>query len=627
MEEIDAKQTIKLSLWRELLKFALPYKKDFALLCAVMAFIAAIDAIQPFLTGWAVDHVAIAGRLDRLPLFIVVYGALMALQAFSIKRFHDFGGRVEMGMNYGIRAAAFKKLQELSFSYYDRTSAGWITARLTSDVGKIADIITWGMVDLVWGLFMMLLSAVLMLATDFRLGLIALSALPLLILISILFERGILELSRVARKQNSRLTAAFSENIRGVRAVKTLMAEESQGLAFRRLSETMRRASTRQAMLSAIYLPLVVFVGSIGTSLSLWKGGELVLSGGLSIGVLTAFLLSASRFFDPATDLARVIADLQYAQASAERVIGLINTESEIVDGSEAKALEARIAASAATTGTGGVAQRHRLRGTVEFRGVSFSYDKKREVLTDFDLRVEAGQTVALVGETGSGKSTIVNLACRFYEPTKGSILIDGVDYRELPLSLLHGNLGYVLQQPYLFSGTVRDNIRYGRLDASEDEIEAAARAARAHDFIAGSPGMPPLEGGYDAQVGEGGLLLSTGQKQLISLARAILADPAILVLDEATSSVDTETERLVQDAIEAVLAGRTSFVVAHRLSTIVEADLILVMKDGLVVEKGSHSELMKAGGYYRRLFSAQFAREEERTLFGPSDSDDEESA
>jgi ATP-binding cassette, subfamily B, bacterial len=611
MEEIDTRQSIKLSLWRELLKFAAPFKKDFIALCAIMAVIAAIDAASPFLTGWAVDYVAIAGRLDRLPAFIAIYGALMLVQAYSIKRFHDFGGRVEMGMNYGIRAAAFKKLQELSFSYYDRTSAGWITARLTSDVGRIADIITWGMVDLVWGSFMMLISAVLMLITDFRLGLIALSALPVLIVVSIFFERSILERSREARKQNSKLTAAFSENIRGVKAVKTLVAEERQGVAFRRLSETMRRASTRQAMLSAIYLPLVVFLGSIGTSLALWKGGELVLGGSMSIGLLTAFILSASRFFDPATDLARVIADLQYAQASAERVIGLIKTESEIVDGDAAKAQ--------AKNG------HRKLHGRIEFKNVSFAYDKKREVLSDFSLRVEAGQTIALVGETGSGKSTIVNLACRFYEPTKGRILVDGTDYRELPLSLLHGNLGYVLQQPYLFSGTVRDNIRYGRLDASEEEIVAAAKAARAHDFIMGAPGAPGLEGDYGAQVGEGGLLLSTGQKQLISLARAILADPAILVLDEATSSVDTETERLVQEAIEAVLANRTSFVVAHRLSTIVEADLILVMKDGRVVEKGRHAELMEAGGYYRRLYSAQFAREEEISLFGPEKGEDED--
>lgn len=369
-------------------------------------------------------------------------------------------------------------------------------------------------------------------------------------------------------------------------------------------------------MLAALYLPLAVFLGYIGVSLSLWQGGARVLGGTASIGLLSAFILSAARFFDPATDLARVIADVQYAQASAERVVGLIETESDIVDGPEARALESTLASSG---------ERRRLRGELEFQGVSFSYDGRREVLSDFSLRVERGQTVALVGETGSGKSTIVNLACRFYEPTAGRILIDGVDYRELPLSLLHGNLGYVLQQPYLFSGTVRENIRYGRLDASDAEVEAAARAARAHDFIEGREELRGLEGGYDAQVGEGGLLLSTGQKQLLSLARAILADPALLVLDEATSSVDAETERLVQEAVATVLAHRTSIVVAHRLSTIVEADLILVLRDGKVAERGRHAELIEAGGYYRRLYSAQFAREAERELFGGEE--EEESA
>jgi len=637
MEEIDGRQKLKIPLWRSLLRFAAPMKRRFVLLGAMMVSVAAIDAAQPFLTGWAIDNIALSGALGRLPAFMVLFGSLMALQAVLVRVFIGVGGRIEMGMNYSIRSAAFARLQELSFSYFDKTSAGWITSRLTSDVGRLADIITWGIIDMVWGLSMMAVSAAIMLATNWRLGLLALAALPLLVLASVAFERGLLERSRAVRKTNSRLTAAFSENIRGVRAVKTLVAEERQGRAFRSLSETMRKASTRQAMLSALYLPLVVFLGYIGTSLALWRGGLSVMGGSVSLGLLSAFIFSALRFFDPATDLARVIADLQYAQASAERVIGLIETEPEIVDGPEAKAMAAALAAEAAARAAAGAAaggpgaaaaegaRRRRLRGRVTFESVTHSYDGAREALRDFSLDVPAGSTIALVGETGSGKSTVVNLACRFYEPTRGRILIDGTDYRELPLAYLHGNLGYVLQQPYLFFGTVRENIRYGRLGASDEEVEAAARVARAHDFIAGTEGARGLEGGYGAQVGEGGLLLSTGQKQLISLARAVLADPAILVLDEATSSVDTETERLVQEAIAAVLEGRTSFVIAHRLSTIVGADLILVMKDGSVVEKGAHDELMLAGGYYRRLYTAQFAQEEERELFGPGQEDEEE--
>lgn len=620
MEELDSGQALKLGIWRSILSYAAPFKRSILGLCLLMVLVASVDALQPFLTGWAVDNIALSGRLDKLVPFIALFLGLTFLQALAVRLFMGLGGKVEMGMNYGIRSAAFARLQALSLSYFDRTSAGWITARLTSDVGRLADIIAWGIIDLTWGIAMMLVSAGLMFSRDWRLALVALSSIPFLVLISVFFEKGILSRSREARRANSKVTAAFSENIRGVRAVKTLVAEERQGRAFERLSETMRRASVRQARLSALYLPFVIFLGYIGSSLALWKGGLRFLDGSISLGLLTAFVFSALRFYDPVTDLARVIADLQFAQASAERVLGLIDAPVDIKDSPEV----AQFAASLLSSG----ASLPKLKGEVSFRNVSFSYDGKREVLQDFSLEVRPGMTIALVGETGSGKSTIVNLACRFYEPSSGIILVDGVDYRDLPLGLLQGNLGYVLQQPHLFSGTIRENIRYGRLDAGDAQIEAAARAARAHDFIMGSEGRPGLEGGYDAQVGEGGVLISTGQKQLVSIARALLADPSILVLDEATSSVDSETEVLVQEAISLALKGRTSFVIAHRLSTIVGADLILVLRDGLVVEKGRHGELMAQGGYYRRLFEAQFLADEERELFGgPSDEDAEEAS
>jgi len=610
MEEIDTRQKIKFGTWRAMLRFAAPFRRHFLILAAMMVGVAAIDAVQPFLTGWAVDRIALAGRLDRLPAFSALFLSLMAIQAVLVRLFLGVGGRIEMGINYGIRKAAFDKVQELSFSWYDKTNVGWVTARLTSDIGRLADIVAWGINDFVSGLAMMLISAGLMFATNWRLALCALSTLPILVVASLFFERGILERSREVRAHNSKLTAAFSENIRGVAAVKSLAAEERQGRAFKRLSESMRRVSVRQEMLSALYIPLVILLGYIGTGTALWQGSVEVLGGVTSLGVLTAFFFSATRFFDPATDVARVIADLQYAQAAAERVIGLIETEPAIKDGPSALEFSRRMA----ETG-----RKPRLEGRVSFENVSFTYDGKREVLSDFNLEVPPGTTVALVGETGSGKSTIVNLACRFYEPTGGRILIDGVDQRELPLAFVHGSLGYVLQSPLLFSGTVASNIRYGRLEASDAEVEAAARDAGAHEFIMA------LEKGYEAQVGEGGVLLSTGQKQLVSLARALIADPAILVLDEATSSVDTETERLVQEAIARVLRGRTSFVIAHRLSTIADADIILVLREGRVVERGSHSELMANGGYYRELVEAQFRHDRERQLFGHADGDEVE--
>ncbi len=609
MEEIDYKQPFKMKTWLSLLKFAKPYKKQFWLLGILMVGLAGIDAIWPFVTGWVVDNVIVAGRHELLGPFAAIYVALMSSQAFVIRFFMGVAGKVEMGMNYSIRRAAFEKLQELEFAYFDRTSAGWIMARVTSDTGKLADLVAWGVVDMVWGLSLMTGMGVLMFLRNWKLTLVTLAVLPPLLVVSVIVEKALMERSRETRKTNSKLTASFSEGIRGARTLKTISAEDEAKREFGALSETMRRHSTRQARLAAFYLPVVIALGYVGTSLALWKGGESALLGTITLGTLVAFVFSALEFFDPVTDLARVMTDVQYAQASAERVVSLLDREAVIRDSDAALA---RLAAH-------GGGKPPKLSGRVTFENVSFAYLEGQEVLSDFSLDVVPGETVALVGETGSGKSTIVNLACRFYEPSAGRVLIDGTDYRELPLSFIHGNLGYVLQQPYLFGGTIRENIRYGRLDATDAEVEEAARVVHAHQFVVG------LEDGYDTQVGEGGALLSTGQKQLVSFARAVLADPAILVLDEATSSVDTETEKLVQDAIERVLAGRTSFIVAHRLSTIVGADRILVLKDGRVVESGNHRELLGKRGYYHELYTAQFLEERESDLLGRSDKEEAE--
>jgi ATP-binding cassette subfamily B protein len=385
------------------------------------------------------------------------------------------------------------------------------------------------------------------------------------------------------RRVNSKITGSFNEGIIGATTTKILSREDRNLEEFQTLTSGLRASSIRAATFSALFLPIVLVLGSIGTSLTLWVGGDGVVAGTISYGVFVAFVSYTVQFFEPVREIARIFAELQMAHASAERVMGLLNTEPEIKD----------------QPGLGRNCPP--LVGAIEFENVSFAYNPQEPVLTDFNLKVEPGQTVALVGETGSGKSTIVNLACRFYEPTKGRVLIDGVDYRERPLSWLQSHLGYVLQSPHLFSGSIRENIRYGRLQASDAEVEEAAKMVNAHEFIT------KLPKGYDTEVGEGGGLLSTGQKQLISFARAILANPSIFVLDEATSSIDTETEMLIQDAIQTVLKGRTSFIIAHRLSTVRSADRILVIRGGKVEEKGSHSQLMAAKGYYYRLYTNQF--------------------
>jgi ATP-binding cassette subfamily B protein len=405
----------------------------------------------------------------------------------------------------------------------------------------------------------------------------------------------LLRTQRAVRRTNSQITAGFNEAIVGVRTTKALVREEENLREFRVLSGTMYEHSVRNALQAAVYLPIVLTLGSVGVGLALWRGGVDV-GAGMSLGTIVAFMQYAATFYIPIREMADRFTQMQSAQASAERLQQLLDTEPEVRDAPEVLAAaegndEERIA-------------------LIEFEDVSFAYVEGEPVLVDFNLRVEASETIALVGATGSGKTTIVSLLGRFYEPTGGSVKINGVDYRRRRLAWLQSKLGIVLQSPHLFSGSIRENIRYGRLDATDDEVIEAAKLVGAHAFITA------FEDGYETNAGEGGGRLSTGQRQLISLARAILADPQIFIMDEATSSVDTETERAIQKAIETVLRGRISFVIAHRLSTIRSADRILVIDRGRVLEEGNHETLIRARGRYYRLYTSQFTRESQEWIF-----------
>lgn len=602
LEEKEYSKNFDLSTWKELLPFVKPFKRQIIFMMVLMFIVAAIDAVSPFLTGWVIDNVIVPGETGKLPYFGIFYGILIIIQALVIWLFIDIAGKIDMGICYEIRKGAFHRIQELSFSYFDKTPTGWLMARLTSDTQKLGDVVAWGIVDLTWGITMMTTMAVLMAFTHLKLTLIILSVIPVLFVIAVYFQRKILKRFREVRKVNSKITASFSEGIRGAKTTKTLVREQANDMEFHKLTGSMRRSSVRAAVLSALFLPMVLTLGSIGTALAIGMGGNGVVAGTISFGVLVSFIFCSLQFFDPIMELSRVFADLQYAQASAERVISLIQTEPGIKDPEEIKE----------SYGTFLHPKRENwpaIKGSITFENVSFAYDKGQAVLSNFNLEVSAGETIALVGETGSGKSTIVNLACRFYEPTEGKILIDGVDYRKRSLQWLHSHLGYVLQNPHLFSGTIMDNIRYGRLNATDEEVKEAARLVNAHEFITA------LSEGYQTDVGEEGAKLSTGEKQLVSFARAILANPMIFVLDEATSSVDTETEFLIQQAINKVLEGRTSFIIAHRLSTIRSADRILVVRNGKIEEGGTHHELLKNRGYYYRLYTNQFMEERESRL------------
>lgn len=602
LKEQEYSKSIDFGLWKDLFKYIKPYRNRIIALIVVMMGSGGIDVIFPLMNRYAIDNFIVTGRLDKLWVFAGIYAGLVALQAINVYFFIYFAGRIEMSLSYDIRKAGFKRLQELSFSYYDKTSVGWLMARMTSDVERLGATIAWSLVDLTWGGTAMVGGLIAMLYMNWKLALISLAVVPFLGVISIYFQKRILGSYRIVRRTNSRITGAFNEGIMGAKTTKTLVREEENLKEFKALTGEMHTSSVRAAVFSSIYFPIVIAMGSIGTALALWFGGRGVLLQTIGFGTLSAFISYVTQFFGPINELARIIAEFQNAQASAERVMAMINTEPDIVDRPE-------VIEKYGTEFEPRHDNWEEIKGDITFKDVSFSYKEGEEVLENFSLDVKRGESIALVGETGSGKSTIVNLLCRFYEPVEGLILIDGVDYRERSQLWLQSNIGYVLQSPHLFSGTIRDNIRYGRLDATDEEVIEAAKLVNAHEFIM------KMEDGYDSEVGEGGSMLSTGEKQLISFARAILADPRILVLDEATSSIDTETEQMIQYAINKLLEGRTSFIIAHRLSTIRSADRILVIKDGQMIEEGNHRELMKQGGYYYRLYTNQFREEQELSI------------
>jgi ATP-binding cassette subfamily B protein len=449
----------------------------------------------------------------------------------------------------------------------------------------------WYLVDFVWGIGTILLYSVFMLVINWRLGLIVIASVPVLFIISWLFQKKILHEQREIRKINSKITANYNESINGVRVIKSMVQQDRMHNEFKTLTNNMYKPSYKAGWLQSLYLSIVIFISSIVLTFILIAGGNMYIVGlGVTVGVLTLFLSYTVSFFEPINQVAIIFSEFQRALASAERVFSLMDTEPEIID--ESHAID------------GGD-----IKGDIEFRNVSFTYDKEKYVLRNFNLKVKQGETIAIVGPTGAGKSTIINLICRFYEPTEGQILIDGKDYRERTLHSLQSKLGIVLQTPHLFSGTIKENIKYGNLDATDEEVIEAAKLVNANKFIEKLPRT------YDENVGESGNLLSTGEKQLISFARAAIVNPQIFIMDEATSSVDTMTEQLIQEGMHRLLEGKTCFIIAHRLSTIKIADRILVLKDGVIEEEGTHIELLKKKGHYYNLYTKQLREEKEQEL------------
>jgi len=615
--EEELAKRIQIGLWKKLFTYTRPYRKQIGYLAFFAVLTATADVAYPLITKGVIDAVAEHGTKAELMPFAYYYLICTLVLSLSVGGFIWMGGKIRTHVSHDIRRDGFENLQRLSFSYYDHRPVGWLMARMTSDCERLSNILAWGVLDLVWGLSLMAGIAVVMMIMNFKLALLILAIIPLLAWVSVNFKRRILTSAREVRRTNSRITGAYNEAIMGVQTSKTYVREAENLVDFQKLTLGMNEASVTNLTQSAIYVPIVLTLASLATGMALAVGGFDMLDGAMTAGMLIAFLAYTRHFFEPIEELGHWFAEMQMAQASAERIISLIETDPDIADSDQvvrnlrrqeqsktnaqvASRLQARNVAA-----DGGVDTI----SNIELKNVSFSYGDGHPVLQQINLSAKRGETIAIVGPTGGGKSTLVNIISRFYEPVQGQVLIDGVDYRERSLHWLQSNLGMVLQNAHVFSGSIMENIRYGKLSASDADVLAAAKTSGAHELILTLPDT------YQTEVGEGGGKLSAGQKQLVSFARAILADPGILIMDEATSSIDTETERRIQLGLQTLLAGRISFVIAHRLSTIRNATRILVVNDGRIVEQGSHAQLLALKKHYYKLYTQQSISQSSRSI------------
>ncbi len=565
-----------------------PYWKKVIIFVVTIAVIAFLDSYFTYLSKRIVDEGIVPKDINAIFHVVKIYGSLMVVQAAAVLGMILITGILGEQIHYDLRKVMFGNLQDQSLSYFDKTPVGWIMSRFTSDSERIADLVTWGLLDVSWAVFNISVALLFMLKINWKLALVVIAIVPILIIVAIQFKKKIILEYRSVRKINSRITGAYNENITGVRVVKALRREETNLRKFGTLTGEMYQASYRAAWLSALFLPAVQLLSAFALAAIIWIGGIEVTLKAMTIGGIQAFFSYVTFMLWPIQDLARVYANMQQSIASAERVFSLIDSVPEINDKQGAVSVQS-------------------IRGDITFKNVNFYYEPDNPVLNNFNLTVRQGETIALVGPTGGGKSTIVNLLCRFYEPKGGKITIGNRNYLDLTLNSIHSRLGIVLQTPHLFSGTIKENIRYGKLDAADKEIESAAKVSGAHEFIM------RLDKGYEENVGESGNFLSVGQKQLISLARAVLVQPDIFIMDEATSSVDTLSETLIQQGIEKLMNRCTGFIIAHRLSTIKKADRILVIRNGVITETGTHTELIKQKGHYYELYTNQLKSQLEK--------------
>lgn len=576
---------------KRMFTYALRDRKIFYGFLIGIILVGMTDAIWPLLWMHLLDGVIVpavnggaekAAAMSGLWFYAMIFMLNGIIQVIAVYYFVKMAGSMQENILYDLRKDMFDKLQDLSHSYYDKSALGWLISRITSDSDRVSELISWGLVDAIWGITMIIFSLSAMFYYNWQLAFIVLASLPLLALVSVKLRMLILKYSRASRKINSEMTASFTEHIQGVEVNKMTGQESRISGEFSDLSTRMKRVTYKSVFYTAMYLPIVIFIGALTASIIIMVGGKMALQipAAITVGVMAAFFAYATRIFEPIMDITRFYAMAQNSLSAGERIFGLIDEEVIIKD-------------------QGSLDSFSRLKGDVEFRNVQFYYKPEKTILSDFNLNIKAGQSIALVGATGEGKTTITNLIGRFYEPTQGEILIDGINYKKRTLHSLRTQLGMVLQTPHLFLGTVRENISYKNPHISDEEIHEVLKEVGAEYFI------PRL----NEDVGEGGEKLSMGERQLISFIRTIIADPSIFIMDEATSSVDVSTERSIQAALNRLIKNRTSVIVAHRLSTIKNCDRIIVISKGKIIEDGSHAELLRSKAHYYKLYTRQISK------------------
>ena len=585
-----------------LLPFLKKYRMRFVGMIVFGLCGSAVDILIPLLQRYALDHFVAQNTLDTLVWFILLYIAAVVFAGLVNYIAFSLAFRTEVNVNRDLRNAAFKHLQTLSFSYFNQNSVGYIHARVMSDTSRIGSLVSWTMVDGVWQASYFIGAIVVMFAVNAKLAALVVVIVPLIVVLFSIFQKLLIRANREVRELNSHITGDFNEGITGAKTIKTLVIEDDMGEKFVEDTKKMRSKSVHAARLRGLFAATMNLASSVALAVVLWRGGYIATS---EVGTFSMFMSYAQGMMEPVRWIIDAISDLITTQVNIERLTNLLAVRSDVTDSKEVVSVYGDVFEPKRENW-------EKMRGEIEFDDVSFKYpDGDEYILEHFNLKIPHGSNIAIVGQTGAGKSTLVNLVCRFYEPTSGRVLIDGKDTRERSQLWLHSSIGYVLQTPHLFSGTVRENLLYGNPNATDEDIMKALRLVSAESVV------EKLEKGLDSDVGEGGDMLSTGEKQLLSFVRAILADPAILVLDEATASVDTLTEKKIQSAISEIIKGRTTLMIAHRLSTVRDADLILVVRDGKIIEQGTHSELLAMRGYYRELYTRQYEEEAAQSILG----------